>query len=111
MAQSRGKAPGRAKKRRRSGGGHPARRSTDPELTRIVGEVVRSARIDIKTVDTAADAESWASSVAGLWTQGPSLGGPDLSELVGGGVIRGLLRAGDEPALAALRALAAVVDP
>src|SRR3954454_960896 len=111
MAQSRGKASGRAKKRRRSGGGHPAQRNADPELKRIVGEVVRSARIDVETVDTATDGEAWASSLAGLWTRGPSIGGPDLAELVGGGVVRGLLRAGDEAALAALRALAAVVSP
>src|SRR3954453_21066755 len=92
MAQSRGKAAGRAKQRRRSGGGHPAQRNADPELKRIVSEVVRSARTDIKTVDTAPDAEARASSLAGLWTRGPSIGGPDLAELVGGGVVRGLLR-------------------
>src|SRR3954447_21295832 len=111
MAQSRGNASGRAKKRRRSGEGHPAQRNADPELKRIVSEVVRSARIDVRTVDTAPDAEAWASSLAGLWTRGPSIGGPDLAELIGGGVVRGLLRAGDQAALAALRALAAVVDP
>jgi hypothetical protein len=110
MAQSRSKASGRAKRRRRSGAGQPARRKADPDLERILADVVRSVRIDVKTIDTAADAESWASSVAALWTRGPSIGGPDLAELVGGGVVRGLLRAGDEAALATLRALAAVVE-
>jgi len=111
MAQSRGKSSGRAKKRRRSGGGHPARRNADAELSRILAEVVRAARIDARSLETALDAEVWASSLAGLWTRGPSIGGPDLRELIGGGVVRELLRAGDEAALAALRALAAVVDP
>src|SRR3954454_18964813 len=99
MAQSRGKASGRAKKRRRSGGGHPAQRNADPELKRIVGEIVRSARSDVKTGERAAEAEAGASSRAGLWTGGPSIGGPDLPELVAGGVVRWLLRAGDEAAL------------
>src|SRR4051794_22713425 len=111
MAQSRSKASGRAKKRRRSAGSQSEWRGADLELARIVGEVVRTARTDVKSIETAADAELWASSLAALWTRGPSIGGPDLPELIGGGVVRGLLRAGDQAALAALRALAAVLDP
>jgi hypothetical protein len=107
---SRSKAKSRSTAGRRSAPRQGGAGTGDPGLDAIIVEVVRLARVEVRTIATGAEAEAWGSHLASLWTRGLSIGGPDPMELVGGGVVQALLRAGDQAAFAALCALASVAD-
>ncbi|MGH2990585.1 MAG: hypothetical protein ACRDMA_12120 [Solirubrobacterales bacterium] len=102
-------SPKRARAARRPRRGPDLAPDPDRLAAELAAEIAGEARRTVGEVSDGLDAQLWASSLVSTWSFGPLLPpGLDPDEIFGVGLVKALEEAGDGPALAVLRALAAV---